>query len=300
MIIGKYKGEGNAYFDNIQLYHDVLSTSYGYDADNGNLLTIQEPSGSTTTIAYDNEDHVTSVEKDGQTTNISRNGSYQVEEVTMNNVRTTLEYDSATNQLIASYIGYDKNASEQDKWLKTSTYYTTDGQYISAVKDEFGNIISTETDQSVGLIETVIDAMGNSQGFAYDIYGNLISTINTDTSSDETMEVTYDYDENGRLVFFHRDGYTYQFVYNTLDQVTSVIIANTTAMSYDYVEKTEGGVTYYTDLLQQQNYGNGDCVSFTYTIENLIQSVSFNGTTRFEYDYDSSGRLSIYKGAVMK
>ena len=213
----------------------------------------------------------------------------------MNNVRATLEYDSATKQLIASYIGYDKNASEQDKWFKTSTYYTTDGQYISAVKDEFGNIISTVTDQSVGLIETIIDAMGNSQGFEYDAYGNLISTINTDTSSNETMEANYEYDDYGRLIYLHRDGYTYQFDYNTLDQVTSVVIANTTAMSYDYVEITEGGVTYYTNLLQQQTYGNGDYVSFLYTDEKLIQSISFNGTTRFEYEYDSSGRLSIYK-----
>ncbi len=290
-----YQGEGTAYFDNIQLYHDKLSTSFGYDADNGNLLTIQDPSEGTTNIEYGTNNNVTEVEKNGIVVDIGRNATYQVEEVTMNNVRATLEYDSATKQLIASYIGYDKNASEQDKWFKTSTYYTTDGQYISAVKDEFGNIISTVTDQSVGLIETIIDAMGNSQGFEYDAYGNLISTINTDTSSNETMEANYEYDDYGRLIYLHRDGYTYQFDYNTLDQVTSVVIANTTAMSYDYVEITEGGVTYYTNLLQQQTYGNGDYVSFLYTDEKLIQSISFNGTTRFEYEYDSSGRLSIYK-----
>lgn len=294
-VHGEYQGEGTAYFDNIQLYHDKISTSYGYDTDTGNLMTIEEPNGSTTNMSYDETNHINAVDKDGKVTNIERTGTYQIEEVSMNNVRTTLEYNSSTKQLISTYIGYDKDASTQDKWFKTSTYYTTDGQYISAVKDEFGNVITTDINESVGLIDTIIDAIGNTQDYFYDEYGNLVSTTKTDSETSNTMNAAYEYDIYGHLEYIHRDGYTYKFEYNGYDQVTAVKIANTTVMSYDYWEETVGSTTYYTDLLQQQTYGNGDYVSFTYNDENQIKTVSFNGSLRFEYEYDSSGRLSIYK-----
>ena len=295
-LIGKYKGEGTAFFDNIQLYHDKLSTFYGYNSTNGNLTSIQKSNGSTTEIGYDSSYHVTAMMTDGQSTTFERTGTYQIEEIAKNNVRTMLEYNATTKQLTAVYVGYNKNLpiQNQDKWFKTSTFYTSDGQYVNAVKDEFGNVIQSTTDQSVGLVQSILDAMGNSKGFTYNAYGELVTSTITKNGGG-TMSATYHYDDHGRLTGFERNGFFYYFVYNDLDQLISVQIANTTAMTYDYVEKVIDGITYYTDLLQQQTYGNGDYVTFAYDKENRVQSLSFNGTTRFEYMYDSSGRLSIYK-----
>jgi hypothetical protein len=44
-----------------------------------------------------------------------------------------------------------------------------------------------------------------------------------------------------------------------------------------------------------QTYENGDIVSFEYTDEDEIKTIKFNNEIRFSYEYDSSGRLSIFK-----
>lgn len=294
-VYGVYQGEGTAYFDNIQLYHDKMSTSYGYEATTGNLTTINDSDGIQTELFYDEDNHLQFIQKNNQTTEISRNGTYQIEELSNNNVKLTFTYDSSTHQIIETAIGYDKDVYPQDKWFKTSTAYTTDGQYIHSTTDEFGNTTTITTDQTVGLITNIVNALGDSQLFIYDEHGNLESTQATDITAGATINSSYIYDSSGRLWKINRDGYTYEFIYNFLDQVTSVKVANITLMTYDYQEEVENDITYYTNKLNTQTYGNGDYISFTYTEENQIKTISFNGVVRSEYEYDANGNLAIYK-----
>ncbi len=297
-----YQGEGTAYFDNLQFYHDDVTTKYSYDIEDGNIVLVQDPSGKETEIEYDLNGDISSVTANDITTNIDRNSSYMIEEVETNNVRTTFEYDILSKQLVATYVGYDKDSSTQDKWFKTSTSYTSDGQYIDLITNEFGDSTSIETNSETGLVEEIIDALGNSQSFVYDQYGNLISTTLTDNDTNDTIVGSYSYDDLGRLDIIYRDGFYYQFVYNNLSQLEFVKVINgsdsndfTELMKYDYYEEIVGSTTYYTNLLKKQTYGNGDYINFTYTDEDQIKTVSLNGNIRYEYDYDSSGRLCILK-----
>jgi len=299
VVYAIYQGEGTAYFDNIQLYHDKLSTEYGYDSINGNIISINSSNGTNTTLGYDENNNLDTVTQDSISSTINRTSTYLVEEIDSNNVRTTFEYDSSTKQMITVYVGYDKDASTQDKWFKSTIGYSQDGQYIYSTTDEFGNTNYTNTNSTVGRLSGIIDAIGNSQTFEYDRYGNLVSTTANEDGTSATMVASYEYDNQGKLEIIHRDGYYYEFVYNNLDQLLFVRINDGSTyenlMEYDYWEETVGSVTYYTDLLKKQTYGNDDYVSFTYTDENQIQTVSFNNTVRYEYEYDSSGRLSILK-----
>ena len=289
----RYNGEGTAYFDNIQLYHEDISTKYEYNANTGNLISVTKPDGTTTDYGYDGEDNVTSITQDSQTVDIDRNSSYQVEEISMNNVRTLLTYDSVTKQLTDTYVGYDKDSTTQDKWFKTSTTYTSDGQYINTVKDEFGNITESTVDKTIGTVTEIIDAVGNIQTFTYDAYGNLVNVVIDSSTSSEILTGDYEYDTSGRLWKIHRDDYTYMFEYNNLNQITGVKIANISVMAYEYwMDESE---TYYTDLLKKQTYGNTDYVEFIYTDEKQVKTISFNGVIRYEYIYDSSVNLSIFK-----
>ncbi|QVK19298.1 carbohydrate binding domain-containing protein [Mycoplasmatota bacterium] len=298
-LIGVYQGEGTAYFDNLQLYHDNVGNHYTY-TQSGNLEIIKNTSE--TTIEYDSSDHVKSVTTNGVKTNIERDSNtHLIKEITKNNVTTTFEYDDVTKQLKYTYVGYDKDKpiNEQDKWFKTSIAYTTDNQYLNSVKDEFGNINYMDIDQQNGFLKTITDAIGNYQSFVYDEYGRLDSTSSNAVSGDG-IDSNYKYNSDGKLWKIVRDGLEYEFIYNDLDQVEEVKIANTVVMSYDYLEKTDGEGDiywnkYYTDLINSQTYGNGDIVSFEYNDENQVKVIKFNGVTRSEYDYDSSGRLSIYK-----
>ncbi|MDO9628749.1 MAG: hypothetical protein Q7I99_02510, partial [Acholeplasmataceae bacterium] len=298
-IYARYNGEGTAYFDNIQFYHDDLSTKYGYNTSTGNLTSVTKPDGTATLFGYDNKNNVTTLTQDGRVVEVDRNDTYQVEEISMNNVRTTLVYDSNTKHLVETKIGYDPNAQTQDKWFKTSTTYTNDGQYINSITDEFGNVTSATVDKTIGTVTQLIDAIGNIQNLYYDEYGNLKDTyifdMTTGASSAPYLYGNYTYDSQGRIWKINRNGYVYEFVYdsNGLNQIESVKIANTTVMSYEYW-KDESGV-FHKGLVKTQTYGNTDHVGFTYTKENQVKSISFNGTIRYEYIYDSSGYLSIFK-----
>ena len=292
-IYVRYQGEGTALFDQIQLYHEDISTRYAYDSNTGNLTTITRPNGTQTTYTYDQSNHVMSTTENDKEIEFTRNSSYQIEEITQNNVRTTLVYDSTTHQLKDICVGYDKNAGTQDKWFKTSTTYTSDGQYINSQTDEFGNTTASVIDKTIGTVTELIDAIGNIQTFTYDAYGNLISTTIDSSTSYDLLTGSYEYDTSGRLWIIHRDDYTYEFEYNSLNQMTGVIVASVNVMSYEYwMDESE---TYYTDLLKKQTYGNTDYVEFVYTDENQIETISYNGTIRYEYTYDSSGNLSIFK-----
>lgn len=294
-IYARYNGEGTAYFDNIQLYHDDLSTKYGYDASTGNLSTVAKPDGTTTEYKYDNENNVSELTQGNKVVEFDRNSTYQIEEVSQNNVRTTFVYDSITKQLTETYVGYDKDSITQDKWFKTSTTHTGDGQYINSVTDEFGNTTTSTVDETIGTITELVDAIGNMQSFTYDAYGNLVSTTIDSSTSLDVLTGSYEYDSYGRILKINRNGYSYEFVYdlNGLNQIVGVKIADVTVMSYEYW-LDESGV-YHTGMLKTQTYGNTDYVGFIYTDENQVESISFNGTIRYEYTYDSSGNLSIFK-----
>jgi hypothetical protein len=60
-------------------------------------------------------------------------------------------------------------------------------------------------------------------------------------------------------------------------------------MSYEYWLDDSG--VYHTGLMKKQTYGNTDYIGLIYTDENQIESISFNGTIRYEYTYDSSGNM---------
>lgn len=298
-----YQGEGTAYFDNIQLYHGNNSTQYGYNSENGNLELIKIEDRNIR-MTYDSNNHLASISDDttsnDDTTYTESNLYGLIEEISKNNVRTTFEYNSSF-QLEDTYIGYDRDLdlSSQDKWFKNSTAYTTDGQYIYSTTDEFGNTTYINTDYENSLVDSVVDAIGNSQSFEYNAYGDLVSTTANEYGSSDTLVASYEYDNQGKLEIINRDGFYYEFVYNDIDQLLFVRVNDgqtyDNLMSYDYWEETVDSTTYYTDLLKQQTYGNGDYISFTFTDEDQIKTISFNGTIRTEYEYDSSGRLALLK-----
>jgi RHS repeat-associated protein len=295
-----YQGEGIAYFDNIQLFHDNITTKYKYIADSGNLESITNSDGEIV-LTYDEEDKLESITKNNVTTTVERDAYNLIEEITKNNVRTTFEYDASNRQVSATYMGYDRDIDlqNQDSWFKNTTSYTADGQYINSMTDEFGNIGNIFTNQENGLVSNVIDAIGNSQSFIYNKYGGLESTTVAENGTTNTIVGSYEYDNQGKLEIVRRDGYYYEFVYNDLEQLTSVRIHDGQSyenlMEYDYWEEEISSELYYTNLLKKQTYGNGDYVSFTYTDQNQIKTIKFNDTLRFVYDYDLSGRLAILK-----
>jgi len=288
-IKGVFQGEGEAYFDNFQVYVDKITTEYSYN-DRGNLDTVTEPSGKQTTFEYvESSDQIESITTNDITTGINYGDDLLVDSVIRDNVRVGFHYNEENQVDITTYgIPYGST-------ITTSTTYTDDFQYIESEKDEFGNEIHYTTNQSISAITEIIDALGTSQELHYDAYGNLSST--SMTADGITIGCSYTYNpDNGKLEEINRNGLIYEVVYDELDRIESLMIAGNTIVSNTYNDD----YGYETNLIENQNYANGYGIQFIYDDEDRIHQVKEkNGendyTIRFVYEYDSSGRLSILK-----
>lgn len=87
------------------------------------------------------------------------------------------------------------------------------------------------------------------------------------------------------------------FNYNNQDQLTSVDIDGNEVVEYTYVVKHFNGEDYLTNLIETKQYANGDKYTFSYNDEDQLISMKFKDESenRYEYQYDSSARLSVVK-----
>ncbi|HBP25376.1 MAG TPA: hypothetical protein DD618_00260 [Acholeplasmatales bacterium] len=292
-IKGIYQGEGGAFFDNLQIYHDRLETNYSYDT-TGNLVKIAYLNGEVTTFAYDANDQVTGITENGIPTTIGRNACNQINQVSKNNVKVSFAYNAVTRELLTTTYG-----DTADKWFSTSTTYSSDKQYISSTKNEFGESSGGITDQSIGAITILIDAMNNEKYLGYNQFGQITSIEEIDVTSGSTpfpsRVSTNQYDDQGRLVSIVLNGMTYEFVYDDLDRVTSIEVNDSSLGSTEYVDKLINGNYYQTDLVENLNFQNGDVINYVYDDNDNLSKLTFNSVLRYEYEYDGSGRLAIYK-----
>jgi len=90
------------------------------------------------------------------------------------------------------------------------------------------------------------------------------------------------------------DSISYTFHYDHLDRITNIRISGVSYVTLTYLNE-QYGLTYSTNKINTQTYSTGDTYTFEYTDEDQIKLIKFNGVDRFEYVYDQSGRLAIYK-----
>ncbi len=289
-VYGAYQGEGTAYFDNIQMYHDNVATAYDYDGSTGYVTEVENKDGTITSYTYDSDGNLTGIETNDQPTDITYNNANMVETIEQNNVRVTVEYNPTTKHVENEYIGYDKDSTTQDKWFKTSTSYIYNSQYIHTQTDEFGNVTTYEYNEHTGLLSEIINDEGGSVTYSYNDLGQVLEKT---FGADVTYE--YGYDDEHRLNTLTVSGVTYEFTYDDVDHLTDVYIDNELIVHYDYYTKPNqiGTESYVTDLLERKTYGNGDYYYFKYNDEDMLVGVYFNETSNpsYEYEYDANGRL---------
>lgn len=290
-VYARYQGEGTAYFDHIQLYHDQLSTTHVYDVNNGNMISKTGAGGITTFYEYDSNNNITKMVEGGKTS-IIHYGSYNtVSLISTNNVRTTFQYDQTTRKMTESLVGDDNGGS----WYKSTVNYTVDKQYLSQTTDEFGNTTTIDNNHLNGLVNMITDANNHITTFTYDNYGQVIHQTNTDTTQGFSIIKNFEYDLKQRIESIYIDGLTYRFEYDNLDRITAIKVEDIDYVTLSYINQTYEGTTYQTDQLDTQRYATGDTYEFIYDQEARVEQIKFNGEVYFEYVYDQSGNLAIYK-----
>lgn len=182
--------------------------------------------------------------------------------------------------------------------------YDLAGNLIS-VKDQLGNE-TFYTYDLVGNRLTSTDARGKSTSYAYNAFNMLAST--TDPAGNT---VSYWYDLDGKVTkMLDRNGNTTTYAYNSLGLLTAmnvlisgdgeVLPENQISYNYDCMGNriqmidASGTYTYVYDALQRLttiSKNAATTISYSYTDEDSIASVSYNGVTT-NYTYDSCNRLT--------
>ncbi|WP_206671726.1 GH-E family nuclease [Holdemania massiliensis] len=265
----------------------IRVTEKNYDA-MGNLTSIKDPLGHTTSYAYDKGLKTKMTDALGQETLYAYDAMERViSETSADQKVRTWTYDHQGNILTAT----DTNGH-------TTTFVYNGNHQVIEQKDALNNRTTTTTD-SRGRTTLITTPLGNKTGFQYDIHGRLTQK----TRNGKVIE-SYVYDQYGNLTSQTILGLTTTFAYDAYDQlvktteptglVTENILDNlhrlTQVKVNGEIQKTYTYDVYDQVISETDAYGS----TTTYIINSLgqITKKTDHGVTT-QYTYDASGNVTV-------
>lgn len=312
-IVIRYEYDANNYLNKITKDYSGLNNTIQSVRDVvGNLTSITDPNGNTTSFT---------VNELNQITQIITPGPFSYETlITYDENKNITQLDRETGDpanpwqtITATYNIVDKVEAVTDE-LSNTTRYTYDANENPTTVTDAEENTTTYSYNERDKIASVTDASDNATSYDYDENGNLTSI--TDANSNET---TYTYDLFDRLtVVTYPDSTTETYEYDKNSNVTGVDHRNgdTIAYSYDEINRRYGkeytdiggvGADYVYDRNSRLKIiGSGGWLS-TYTYDNLnrvTQVSSYNytdditKTISYEYDANSNRTRIIYPDSL--
>jgi RHS repeat-associated protein len=251
--------------------------TYGYDPA-GNQTTIQDPDGNPETVkTYDADNNLTSVQTPrGNTT------SYTYDK--MDRLKTVVAPGSGSPT-----TSYDYNANGDLKTRQTPNGGTTSWTY-----DADGNPLTMTT--PVGEWQTSYNAddtpdvvtapSADTTTYAYDRMGR---TTGIDYS-DATPDVSYSYDDAGRMMTLTDSLGTETYTYDHDNRLTKADRGSGDEFDYAYADGLN---------LTGETYPDGTTISNDYTDDELLHTTTANSkTTTFDYTPDDQLQTTTYPPSV--
>lgn len=269
-----YKNNANTvYFDGLQLFKEEFGTSYTYDEETGDLISVIDLQNKNTTYEYANND-LTKIIQDGKEKMSYTYDKYHnvLTATTKEGYVYTFTYDDYGNNTSVSIT--EKTENEVKKTITSSATYTDNHNHIA----------------------TATDALGNVTRYCYNLQTGLLDWIQHPQNS-ESSRTEYSYDEMYRMSFSTADlytgeidtglnisvGYTY-----TEDLLTAITTPTTTynfkASNFSLRELVWIG----TDQESENRY---NLVNYEYDDKNRLERLDYGNRDRIEYNYDPQGRL---------
>jgi RHS repeat-associated protein len=227
--------------------------SYGYDAA-GDLTTVTDQLGKTTTFAYDSTKRVTGL--------TDANGH-------------SVTYKYLDDDTLQSVVGPDGNTQQA-----TTYSYDNAGNVVSRT-DAKGN--TRFTFDKLGRITDIKDPLNRDTLFSYDAEGNLVQSVAPGDTDPRTRTIAYTYDILNRLT--RQDQAAGSLIYTRGYDANN----NTTSLADPTGVRTQG----YDSLNRLTSVGrNGLAFSYGYDSDGNVTSRTWPDGTGITAGYNPAGQLA--------
>ena len=242
----------------------------------GLLKSVTSPEGLVTTYTYDDYGYIktTTIGSSTVTTNNNLIG-WTTSSISANGYETTIDYDlngrvvrTTDDAGHVSRIVYDNKGNKIQEMSPNEYNAIFDNLITNAYSDSTAGIRSIYHDN--GLVQTVIDALGNQVSYTYDIIGNKL----TETKPNGSISI-YEYDNLNRVkkVYFK-------------DNASSGAIL-TTETTYTLLDGGQSQVS----IKNYQDYGIGSTTVTTYDkLGRAIKTVNPDGSI-YQVVYNENGSV---------
>ncbi|MFA5144009.1 MAG: RHS repeat-associated core domain-containing protein [Candidatus Omnitrophota bacterium] len=303
------------------------TTEYAYDQA-GNVASIKDPQGYTTTFQHNALNQVTRsiapapfsyvtkyfYDKTGNVARAERqtNDNGTAWQITVYRYNIADKLETVTDNLgNVTTFGYDENynrTSARDAELKITTYFYEERDLLWKVIDAEGNTTEYAYDEN-GNLKEVKDPSGNLTVYTYDDFDRLTKTTYADSSAEE-----YIYDTNSNITYKTLpDAKIVYYEYDALNRLIGkgfspkwVLPSSIVTYGYDTASRltdvvASAGTTHYgydnLNRVTNITYPDTKQVSYEYDANSNRTKFVYPDASFITYEYDHLNRLSAIKDA---
>jgi RHS repeat-associated protein len=255
------------------------TTSFAYNSQKGNLLSITSPLiGPTNFSDYDNAGYPGRIEDvNGQEKTFSYDGRSRITAITNH-------ADGSTTNIIYNTAGQPQSVTDPDTVNRTFSYDTDYGR-LTKITDMEGNYIAYSYDAQGNRTEMGKNEVSGTRTYTKrwdyqhpDMPGKLFKEVN----ADDTF-TRYDYDSEGNIASMtDNKGHTTEYLYDPLNRLIEVTQPGNVVTSYFY--DTHGNLISVTD-------GEGHDTEYHYDDMGRVISTISPDTGTVTHVYDEVGNL---------
>lgn len=296
------RNTGIAMFSNVFIHREEFGQSFAYD-DNKNVVSVANQSTQKSGMEYDDADNLKSYRQPGAADSVKYTMDYGStaakrklhllrSSTTPCGVCQTYEYGDA-NQYY-NLLSETRQKSGDTAFIKSTTTYTSNGNYKASSKDARGNEVTQVVNTTDGTLTSATDPNGQVVSYAYDATKRVTGV--TATADGKTYRNAYTYENDRIKTVSHNttsntsNDVTYTFGYDALGRKTTVKVGSKTLSTNVYGTDRSG-------LLTEVQYGNGGKVKYTYDDYDRMTGVKYDSETtdRYTYEYDASGNAVLVR-----